>query len=155
MTHLSRAALLLLAMSSPLVAQTAPPGNLAAVKRGIADGNAVYIAAFKRADARALAQVYDVAGARLNEGGVLVRGRDAIAEDVGEFVRKVGPVRVTLETKEVWLMDDNAYETGIWSYTFQPKGQREQHIGGHYVTVWQRQRDGGWKILADMGIPGT
>jgi ketosteroid isomerase-like protein len=89
------------------------------------------------------------------KGAVLVRGRDAIAEDVGEFVRKVGPVRVTLETKEVWLMDDNAYETGIWSYTFQPKGQREQHIHGHYVTVWQRQRDGGWKILADMGIPGT
>jgi ketosteroid isomerase-like protein len=52
-------------------------------------------------------------------------------------------------------MDENAYETGLWSYTFQPSGKAEQHIGGHYVTVWRKQPDGGWKIWADMGVPGT
>ena len=25
----------------------------------------------------------------------------------------------------------------------------------HYVTVWKKQPDGGWKIWADMGVPGT
>jgi ketosteroid isomerase-like protein len=62
---------------------------------------------------------------------------------------------VTLETKEVWNLKETAYETGVWSYTFHPKGETERRIGGHYVTLWKRQPGGGWKILADMGVPGT
>jgi ketosteroid isomerase-like protein len=146
---------LLLGLTAPLGAQTSPSADRAAVRRSIDAGNAAYIAAFKRADAKALSQVYDQQGARLNDSGVVVRGRNAIVEDVGNFVDKVGPVSVTLESKEFWLMGDNAYETGLWSYTFQPKGKAEQHIGGHYVTVWKKQPDGGWKIWADMGVPGT
>jgi uncharacterized protein (TIGR02246 family) len=154
-TVLQALPLLLLAFTAPLSGQTTQSPNVAAAQRGIQAGNAAYIAAFKKADAKELSQVYDPQGARLNEGGQVVRGRDAIADDVGKFVAKVGPVRVTLETKEVWLIEDTAYETGIWSYTFHPKGQAEQHIGGHYVTVWRRQPDAAWKILADMGVPGT
>ena len=93
---------LLLAATSHLSAQTSPSPAVAAAKRGIAAGNAAYIAAFKKADAKALSQVYDPEGARLNEGGQVVQGRDAISDDVGKFVSKVGPVRVTLESKEVW-----------------------------------------------------
>jgi uncharacterized protein (TIGR02246 family) len=155
MRRLNPIPLLLLTVAAPLAAQTAQPANVAQVRRGIQAGNAAYIAAFKRADANALAQVYDQEGARLNEGGVVVRGRTAIADDVGKFVGKVGPVRVTLETKDLWLVGDTAYETGVWSYAFQPKGRAEQRIGGHYVTLWKRQPDGGWKIWADMGVPGT
>jgi len=147
--------LLLFALTASVSAPTLTSPEVAAAKRGIAAGNAAYIAAFKNADAKALSRVYDPQGARLNEGGQVARGRRAIADDVGKFVDKVGPVRVTLESKEVWLIGGTAYETGVWSYTFQPKGQSEQHIGGHYVTVWRRQPDAGWKILADMGVPGT
>jgi uncharacterized protein (TIGR02246 family) len=147
--------LLLVTIAVPVAAQTARPADVAPVQQAIDAGNAAYIAAFRRADAQALSQVYDPEGARFNEGGVVVRGRDAIADDVGKLVEKVGPVRVTLESKDLWLMGDTAYETGLWSYTFQPKGKAEQRIGGRYVTIWKRQSDGGWKILADMGVPGT
>ncbi len=85
----------------------------------------------------------------------VVRGRSAITADVDGFLDRVGPVRVTLETAQVWLMDDMAYETGAWSYTFHPKGEGEQRIGGRYVTIWKRQADGGWRIWADLGVPGT
>jgi uncharacterized protein (TIGR02246 family) len=155
MTRLATISLLVLAIAAPLAAQTAPPADAAAARRSIQAGNAAYIAAFKLADANALAQVYDLEGARLNEGGTVTHGRRAIEEEVGRFVSKVGPVRVMLETREVWLVNSTAYETGVWSYTFHPKGQAEQRIGGHYVTVWKRQPDNGWKILADMGVPGT
>lgn len=147
--------LLLTALTTSLVAQTSHSPDISAVRQSIDAGNAAYIAAFKNADAKALSQVYDLRGARLNEGSVVVRGRKAIQEDVEKFVATVGPVRVTLESKEVWLIDDNAYETGLWSYTFKPQGKAEQHIGGHYVTVWKKQTHGGWKIWADMGVPGT
>ncbi|HEV7365996.1 MAG TPA: DUF4440 domain-containing protein [Gemmatimonadales bacterium] len=155
MLRLNPISLLLLAIAGPVAAQTARPADVAPVRRAIDAGNAAYIAAFKRADAKALSQVYDLEGARFNEGGIVVRGRDAIADDVGKFVDQVGPVRVALESKDLWLVGDTAYETGLWSYTFQPKGKAERRIGGHYVTVWKRQPDAGWKILADLGVPGT
>jgi uncharacterized protein (TIGR02246 family) len=146
---------LLLAAARPLAGQSAPAADLAGTRRAIDAGNAQYRAAFLAMDARALSEIYDARGARLGEGGEVVRGRPAIAADVAAFVSRVGPVRVTIETAEVWLVDDTAYETGAWSYTFHPKGKDEQRIGGRYVTLWRRQADGGWKIWADMGVPGT
>jgi hypothetical protein len=70
--------LLLLGITVPLAAQTSQSTDRAAVRRSINAGNAAYIAAFKRADAKALSQVYDSQGARLNDSGVVVRGRNAI-----------------------------------------------------------------------------
>ena len=64
----------LLCLSAPAVAQTSPSAEKASVQRAIDAGNAAYIAAFKQADAKALSQVYDAQGSRLNEGGVVVRG---------------------------------------------------------------------------------
>jgi ketosteroid isomerase-like protein len=125
------------------------------VLAAINQGNAAYIAAFARADAPALAAVYDAHGARLNEHGAIAQGTETITRDVGEFLKQVGPVKVQLETVEFWLVDNMTYETGKWSYTFTPPGRAEQTIGGRYVTTWKRQPSGGWKILADMGVPGT
>jgi uncharacterized protein (TIGR02246 family) len=146
--------ILILGATAALAAQTAAPAASDA-RRAIDAGNAQYRAAFLAGDADALARVYDTEGSRLNEGGAVLRGRAAIAADVGAFIQKVGPVRVEIGTVEVWLVDDTAYETGTWSYTFQPKGQKEQRIGGRYVTLWKRQAGGGWKIWADIGVPGT
>src|SRR4051812_13647126 len=101
---------LLLASTAPAGGQTSSPQRLAQARHAIDAGNAAYIAAFKHADAKALSQVYDPQGARLNDDGQVVRGRRAIADDVGKFVAKVGPVTVMLESKEVWLIEDTAYE---------------------------------------------
>ncbi|MEO8295465.1 MAG: DUF4440 domain-containing protein [Gemmatimonadota bacterium] len=140
-------------LAIPLAAQDSP--DRAELRAAIDQGNAAYIAAFGRADAAALAAVYDAHGARLNEHGTVAQGTDAITRDVAAFVHQVGPVTVHLETVEFWRLDDLLYETGKWSYTFTPRGQAQQTIGGRYVTTWRRQAQGGWKILADMGVPGT
>jgi uncharacterized protein (TIGR02246 family) len=149
-----------LSLAAPVAAQTAPTTpalspEMIAVRRAIDAGNAQYREAFLAMDAKRLAGVYDPKGSRLGDGGQVVRGREAIATDIAAFVGRAGPVRVGLETAQVWLIDDSAYETGTWSYTYHPKHGAEQRIGGRYVTVWRRQPDGGWKIWADMGVPGT
>ncbi|HUR95690.1 MAG TPA: SgcJ/EcaC family oxidoreductase [Gemmatimonadales bacterium] len=147
---------LCLFIAPPLMAQGASAGpDPAAARRAIDAGNTEYRAAFLAMDAARLANVYDPRGARLGERGEVVRGRSAIARDVAAFVAKAGPVTVTIETAQVWTIDDTAYETGAWSYTYHPKDAAEQRIGGRYVTLWRRQPDGGWKIWADMGVPGT
>ena len=125
------------------------------VQAAIDSGNAAYIAAYAQEDATALAQVYDPDGARLSDNGGTARGREAIAASVGAFLSRVGPVQVRLETVDLWVIGNQAYETGIWSYTYTPPGATARTIGGRYVTVWRQQSDGGWRILADLGVPGT
>ena len=148
-------ALALLLWPALLLAQHPDPGPLSDARRGIDRGNADYIAAFAKADPDGVAAVYDADGVRLGDDGRVLRGRRAITDDVRGFVQAVGPVTVTLATTRVWLVDDLAYETGDWSYTFTPKGKSRQHVGGKYVTTWVRQADGGWKIKTDLAVPGA
>ena len=138
-----------------LLAQNPDPGPLSDARRGIDRGNADYIAAFAKADADGVAEVYDADGVRLGDDGKVLRGRAAIAADVRRFLQAVGPVTVTLASARVWLVDNLAYETGDWSYTYTPTGKGRQRIGGKYVTTWVRQADGGWKIRSDLAVPGT
>jgi uncharacterized protein (TIGR02246 family) len=126
------------------------------IRKAIDAGNAKYIDAFARSDAGALAGLYDESGSRLSPKGVVVRGRPAIAENVAGFMKSVtGPVKVGIETQDLWVVDDLVYETGKYTYTFTPPGKSETQTGGHYVTIWKRQADGGWKIIADMGVPNN
>jgi uncharacterized protein (TIGR02246 family) len=126
------------------------------IRKAIDSGNAKYIDAFARSDAGALAGLYDESGSRLSPKGVVVRGRPAIAESVAGFMKSVtGPIKVSIETQDLWAVDDLVYETGKYTYTFTPPGKSETQTGGHYVTIWKRQADGGWKIVADMGVPNN
>jgi ketosteroid isomerase-like protein len=65
----------------------------------------------------------------------------------------VGPVVVTLETADLWVVGDMAYEAGAWTYRYTPSGGTERVSGGRYVTVWRRQAGSGWRILADLSVP--
>jgi uncharacterized protein (TIGR02246 family) len=126
------------------------------IRKIIDAGNTKYVDAFAKSDAGALAGLYDESGARLSPNGVVVRGRPAIAESVAGFMKSVtGPIKVNIETQDLWVVDDLAYETGKYAYTFTPPGKTETQTGGHYVTVWKHQADGGWKIMADMGVPNN
>jgi len=133
----------------------APGADNAEVRKAIDQGNAQYIKSFKEADAAGVAGVYDQNGSRLNPKGVVIRGRDAVQADLERLIKGTGPVTATIDTTDLWVVDDIAYETGKWSYTFTPQGRKEQKMGGRYVTLWKKQADGGWKMWADMGVPAN
>jgi uncharacterized protein (TIGR02246 family) len=135
--------------------QVPSASTVSEVRAAIGRGNAQYVEAFADADADAVALVFDPDGTRLEPGGIVVRGQRAIRDDVAEFLERAGSVIVTIETADLWLVDDLAYETGVRTYTYVPSGENERTVGGRFVTVWKRQQDGGWKIAADMQVPGT
>jgi uncharacterized protein (TIGR02246 family) len=148
-------AFLCLATVTPARGQQVSPAVRTEVRTAIDKGNAEYISAFAKPDAAALASVYAPDGARLGRNGQYSLGHDAIAAEVRGFVERVGPVKVTLETTDVWIVDTLAYETGKWSYTFRAPRDSTKTIGGRYVTVWKKQPNSSWRILADLGVPGT
>lgn len=45
---------------------------------------------------------------------------------------------------------DLGYTSGPWRYRRAGAATSEAH--GHYVSVWQRQADGTWRVVADIGI---
>ena len=146
---------LLLLIAGAAAPQLSASQDVEDVQLAIDSGNAYYIEAMAIPDARALANIFDEDGYRLAGGGEVVRGRHSILRQMGEFFTRVGPIDTNLETIDLWVVDSLAYETGIWSYTFTPPGDARRTIGGHYVTVWKQQADSTWKILAEMGVPGT
>ena len=44
------------------------------------------------------------------------------------------------------------YTDGSWLFTGAPDAHGKRlRLTGHYMTVWRREHDGKWKVVADMG----
>lgn len=65
-----------------------------------------------------------------------------------------GPVAATLAWEpvfaEVSAAGDLGYTTGPWE--LRPNDSQRPTGYGHYVSVWQRQADGTWRVAVDIGI---
>ena len=48
---------------------------------------------------------------------------------------------------------DLAWSFGPWTYAAKPGGAVLVH--GHFLSVWRKQADRGWKVEADIGVPHT
>ncbi|KFN43463.1 YybH family protein [Arenimonas oryziterrae] len=61
-----------------------------------------------------------------------------------------GKLEWTPEFAEISAGGDMGYTGGPWRYT--PEGEDKPVAFGHYFTVWVKQADGKWKVLADHGV---
>jgi ketosteroid isomerase-like protein len=65
-----------------------------------------------------------------------------------------GPVAVTLVWEpvyaEVSAAGDLGYTTGPWE--LRPNDPQRPTGYGHFVSVWQKQADGAWRVAVDIGI---
>ena len=57
---------------------------------------------------------------------------------------------ITMRTDDVVVSGDLAVENGSYKWTITPKGAKPMPDSGKYVTVWQKQGDGSWKIIRDI-----
>lgn len=127
---------------------------LSEVRRAIDQGNAEYTAACAKRDATAFAAIFAPDGARLEHGGQLIEGRSAIEKATASaWANLTGALVVTTDTADVWLIDNLAYESGAYTFTFSATSAGEaKRISGHYLTVWKKQPDGRWRIYRDLDV---
>ncbi len=56
---------------------------------------------------------------------------------------------MSLNTMNVWSSGDYAYEIGTYNVNMTIPGMGDVDDNGKYLTVWQKQSDGSWKIKAE------
>lgn len=135
---------------------TALPPSSAAVRarQQIDSVNTLYIKAFGDANVDEVIATYDTAGSELLGRHHVEHGHNAIRRYWAEFFKTYGAARVTLDVVSFWLVGDTAYETGKYtSLTKDQKTGTDQTAKGNYATVWRRQADGGWRIIAVFDTP--
>ena len=79
----------------------------------------------------------------------LIRGTQGI-RGYWQGLMDAGAGDATMDTIQVDVSGDLAYEIGRYSFTVpSPSGGRSSDQG-KYLAVFRRQPDGGWKAVADM-----
>jgi len=127
----------------------ADPRLLAAVKKANSD----FETAMTKSDTATIAEPYAADAVFVSPDGTATRGRAAIEQLYRDRFAKSGPA---LETKilseELMLDGDFAYERGRGSIT-RRVGEKRVTDWARFLTVWQRQPDGAWKIFRNIVLP--
>jgi uncharacterized protein (TIGR02246 family) len=107
-----------------------------------------YIDAVERGDSAAVAVFFTDDAVAVFPTGQARKGKSEVGKTFAEMfsassIKDLKPARTDLTVR-----GDLAIETGTFEITMQPKaGGREVTDKGQYIVVWQRHRDGSWKIL--------
>lgn len=108
--------------------------------------NEVWMAAFNKGDAAALAAMYTEDAYVLPAGAEMVKGRAAIEGFWRRAVQQFGDARLTA-LDVLPLGPEAAREIG--AVTLTTKNQPPQEIVGKYVVIW-RKVGGEWKLAIDI-----
>ncbi len=145
---LNRIAALSFLFSSVCLAQAGPIDRGA--RESIDAGNQAWVDGMKSGNPSLIANTYADEALDCGADGQCALGRTAIAKKMEERLAKTGKARsASVTSLGAVQQGDFVYEWGHAEASF-PNGAA---IAGRYLTVWQRQTDGRWKIFRNMPIP--
>ena len=114
------------------------------------------IAAINKRDVNGATDVYSADAVFIGDDGKSVQGKEAITAG---FTKSLSdPARVieyTAGQKVFSSSGDLAYSTAAYSETFtDPKTKQPTTHKGTNLSVWKKQADGSWKLVADSNPDG-
>jgi len=87
--------------------------------------------------------------------GALVKGKNSIRLAWKDILAPTAPTLSFATTfVEVARSADLAYEYGTYDLVTEVKKGKPNDEKGKYVTVWKKQPDGSWKVVADIDNAG-
>ena len=121
--------------------------------RAIEKANSEFIVATKTGDAATIAAPYTENASFITIDGACIQGRTQIEKMYRDRFARIGQVSSTkINSKKVVVDGDLAYESGYGEIGVIKDGKLSIN-GGRFLTVWQRQADGDWKILRNVVLP--
>ena len=136
------------AMALAMVAGCAPAEKRVSsdeVRSAIEASNQQFMDAFSRRDAAALGLLYAEDGQVLPPGAPPLEGREAIVT-MWQSILALPIAAIQLQTAEVGVGDDSAWETGQYTITGNDGSTTET---GKYIVIWRRG-EAGWKMHRDI-----
>jgi uncharacterized protein (TIGR02246 family) len=119
-------------------------------RKDIDAGNQAWVDGMKSGDVAVVAASFAENALSCGPSGECEKGRAAIEASLKERVAKTGrAVSATVTSEGSVQRGDFVYEWGESWATYPGGGKR----GGHYLTVWERERDGKWRIYRNLGMP--
>ena len=137
-----------------LVTAAAIAGNPdAALHEAVRKANAEWAEAMKTGDAAAIAAPYTDDALFVLADGTCLHGRAETEKLYRDGFEKGGRASSTkIESKNLVRDGDIAYESGFAEVGVVRDGKSITR-GSRYLTVWQAQPDGQWKILRNVVLP--
>ena len=110
--------------------------------------------AMARGDAKTAGSMYTSDAIAAFPGAPLFTGADSITKAFEGDFAAITVQNPNLHTDGLVTAGNLAVENGTWSWVAQPKqaGSKGDPQSGHYLTVWQHQADGTWKIFRDYVV---
>ena len=132
-----------------MVPAGADPRLLSAIKKANTD----FEVAMTKADTTSIAEPYTSDAVFVSPDGTATKGRAQIEQLYRDRFARSGPaLEVRIESQELMAGGDFAYERGRGSITRSEKGKRVTSWA-RFLTIWQRQADGDWKIFRNVVLP--
>lgn len=129
-------------------ATTTTPMSMNDADTYIRAADARFAEAFSRSDWNTVGAFYADDAVMLMPNADAMRGAAAIRQSFN-MMNGMSP-NLRLSTDRVVQSGDLAYQTGTYQMTMTAAGGSAQSDRGKYLTVWRRQPNGDWKIVADM-----
>jgi ketosteroid isomerase-like protein len=121
-----------------------------AARKGIDSGNQAWVTGMKDGRAALIAATYAENAVDCAATGECVKGRAAIEDYIRARIAKLGRATFASATSLGSVQQgDFVYEWGRSEVIFGNRGK----VAHRYLTVWQRQPGGLWKIFRNMPIP--
>lgn len=124
-------------------------GDVTSARQMIDSVNKTFGAALVKNDTATIAGFYAANAKLMLEQSAMMSGRAQIVTGLGSYLASIKLTDATVTTEDVIVGGDLLVETGHYDWAIEEKGGKTRHDTGKYLTVWQRQTDGGYKILFD------
>ena len=121
--------------------------------RAVEKANSEFIVAMKTGDAATIAAPYAENASFLTIDGACVQGRAEIEKLYRDRFARAGLAQsAKINSKKLVVDNDLAYESGDGEIGLLKDGKLSIY-NGRFLTVWQRQTNGDWKILRNVVLP--
>lgn len=139
---------LCLATISLILLSCKPTTNVAEIRKEIEEADGRQLKAFETKDLGGLTANYADDAIILPQNGPMVTGRENREAFFKEMVNMTSDFKFSMSTFDA--SGDLAYEIGTYTGTMQMPGMASVADTGKFITVWKRQADGKWMIVADI-----
>jgi uncharacterized protein (TIGR02246 family) len=121
--------------------------------RAIEKANSEFEVAIKSGDSKTIAAPYMDEGVFIGFDGSCTKGRLEIEKLYKARLERIGFASAAkIISKKLVVDGDLAYESGYGEISYVKEGKTSTN-GGRFLTVWQKQADGDWKILRNVVLP--